>query len=128
MALGGYKPHPYDCRRYISCWSPSDFYVLSCQPGLFYDERIKTCNYEYAVKCNSQSAPAKKSPKLRGYNSLKTTVYQRPVAYQTPKPTKKFDVVHAVHEEDLSKFVQVVNVPQYAPVGRWTWIYTATDR
>lgn len=54
-ATSGMYPHPNRCDAFVQCdvlEKTFRAYVKMCPPGLFYDERIGTCNWESQVPCN----------------------------------------------------------------------------
>lgn len=137
MPRGGYKRHLYDCSKYVSCWSMKNFYVQNCQEGLLYDEATGTCNYAALVNCGRSPSPyttpaptfsvtnersvftSRRRPQ-RPQNTFltrRTHAPSRGSVFSTITRTRKPKVaatgmVHAVHEEDLSKFVHAVIHPK----------------
>ncbi|KAF2356445.1 Chitin binding domain, partial [Trinorchestia longiramus] len=48
--LGQYYPHPTDCAKFIQC-APYGPQEMPCAPGTVWDQRLLTCNHEYATEC-----------------------------------------------------------------------------
>lgn len=68
---------PYNCRVYHICAFGKQFSYI-CAEGLFFDERLDTCNFEHEVDCEELSAPVSlkneiSSPKPTGSNELNNT-------------------------------------------------------
>ncbi|XP_026687735.1 probable chitinase 10 [Diaphorina citri] len=65
---GEFAAYPSDCNKYQYCiWG--SYQVASCSPGLYWNDKMKTCDWPYRTKCKQTSA---------------TTTSE-----QVPKPTKK---------------------------------------
>lgn len=52
---------PYNCRVYHICAFGKQFSYI-CAEGLFFDDRLETCNFEHEVECNEISAPTVTQP------------------------------------------------------------------
>ena len=127
MPFGGYKRHPYDCGRYVTCWSRTNFHIQSCQEGLMYDEQLGFCNYGPLVDCGNSPRPGVPAPTIPRLPPTRPPTTRRDggflrevsVSHRRPAPSKETvlrgdepDMVHAVHQEDLSNFIKVVEPPR----------------
>ena len=50
-------PDPENCQNYYLCGSPDDCTLLSCDPGLLFDEVILACNFAEFVDCGDRPNP-----------------------------------------------------------------------
>lgn len=47
---GYYYPYPSDPSQFIQCdHLPGRYFIVSCKPGLLFDDLYKVCNYPYAI-------------------------------------------------------------------------------
>merc|ERR1712121_521047 len=47
----GMFPSPYDCHEFYVCYQGYD-HLFNCPANLYYDTKLKTCNWPWAVDCN----------------------------------------------------------------------------
>jgi len=59
----GMFPSPYDCKEFYVCYQSYD-YLFNCSAGLYYDARLKTCNWPWAVDCNVNGTGELRATKL----------------------------------------------------------------
>lgn len=50
-------PDPDNCQNYYLCGSPDDCTLLSCDPGLLFDEVLLACNFAEFVDCGDRPNP-----------------------------------------------------------------------
>jgi len=53
----GIYPDPKNCQNYYLCGSPDDCTLLTCDPGLLFDDILLACNFKEFVECGDRPNP-----------------------------------------------------------------------
>ena len=93
-------PDPENCQNYYLCGSPDDCTLLSCDPGLLFDELLLACNFAEFVDCGDRPNPLDPTtinPNYSTTTKVQPTTSDKTTSTKTTFPTSTTTTTTTTH-------------------------------